>query len=198
MISYFSKFGFIEDGYLIYDKNSTNSRCFGFIEFKTREIAEFVNNMKHFVDGKEIVTKFQVLKNRRGSRDEETESVPALCSPDLCYPQHQSATLSSENYQMYNQCQAVPMYGSQSCAQMYQSPCDANGYQYPTGEVYDYYGSNGQYFDQNVNNGGNMYYDQNVSSFLLTFLVSNARDSRAADLSIPRILRRKRLWIHQL
>ena len=73
-MTYFSQYGTIECAYLIFDKNSRNSRCFGFVEYSDKNVAEHVNTIKnHTIDGKVVITKFQVLKVGKSSKNSDEE-----------------------------------------------------------------------------------------------------------------------------
>lgn len=75
MVKYFAQYGALDSAYLIFDKNSNNSRCFGFVEYLNPDDADVVHNIKdHVVDSKVVITKFQVLKkNKKGGPDSERE-----------------------------------------------------------------------------------------------------------------------------
>merc|ERR1712066_284740 len=60
---YFSKFGEVYKAYLIYDKFTNVSRCFGFVEYKESEIADKVIETKnHKINGKVVELKKIQLK----------------------------------------------------------------------------------------------------------------------------------------
>lgn len=55
---YFSKFGDLIDCIVIKNPTTKLSRCFGFVQFQTSQIAdEVVESRPHFIDGKEIDVK---------------------------------------------------------------------------------------------------------------------------------------------
>jgi len=60
--NYFSQFGHLITVYLIYDRHTNKTRCFGFVEFQDEGIAEEVFKGRHFLDEREVVLKFQVRK----------------------------------------------------------------------------------------------------------------------------------------
>jgi len=75
LFEHFSKFGAIDTAYLIYDKNSNNSRCFGFVEFVDYETAEYAHNFgNHILDSKQIITRFQILKKDKKTCFEDDQS----------------------------------------------------------------------------------------------------------------------------
>lgn len=60
---YFSKFGKLENIYLIYDKHTHFSRGFGFLEFEDIDFAMKAHQDEgHQIGGRKVYTKFQVLK----------------------------------------------------------------------------------------------------------------------------------------
>lgn len=111
-----------------------------------------MNNLKHSVDGKEIVTKFQVLKNIKGTREGCLQHNPEVYSsyplynnskpqgyPQNTAPYHANNqpvlydNYESENYYNY--------YQNQNDQQMYHyqpQQCDYSG-EYQTDEEYSYY-----------------------------------------------------------
>ena len=104
MSGYFSQFGQLGSTYLIYDKNSNNSRCFGFIEFVNPDVAEQVNSMEHTVDNKQIITKFQVLKKFKEDRSSDDESFdqPMYAPSQQPYYQPQNHVYPSNNQHSYH------------------------------------------------------------------------------------------------
>jgi len=104
LIKYFSQFGALGSAYLIYDKNSNNSRCFGFVEYYNPEDAERVHAMKeHIVDRKPVITKFQVLKKNK----EREPKVDGQEGQDLSPNMHHSHSptfqdQSSQNLSYYH------------------------------------------------------------------------------------------------
>lgn len=70
---YFSTFGPIYKAYLIYDHNTGQSRCFGFVEFNDRYSLDLALSIKtHIIDGRDVECKFVYLKSEL---DELTSSV---------------------------------------------------------------------------------------------------------------------------
>lgn len=64
MYSYFDRFGAIYKAYLIYDHNTNQSRCFGFVEFESGEsVQKILEEGKHTIDGNVIECKPVFLKS---------------------------------------------------------------------------------------------------------------------------------------
>lgn len=71
---YFGKFGEIYKSYLIYDKKTFVSRCFGFVEFSKFEPAGLVLGIKsHVIKGKVIECKSVMYKNELDITDSEKD-----------------------------------------------------------------------------------------------------------------------------
>lgn len=85
LVKYFAQYGALDSAYLIFDKNSNNSRCFGFVEYLNPDDADVVHNIKdHVVDSKVVITKFQVLKKNKkgGSENDREDNQQNLASPN--------------------------------------------------------------------------------------------------------------------
>ena len=110
LMEYFSQYGLIDIAYLIYDKNSNNSRCFGFVEYVDQKDADHVNSITtHILDNKPIITKFQVLKKNKSSKqsddeDDDLTSIADYTKSQYCHDQSDTkASLHDENLSSYNQ-----------------------------------------------------------------------------------------------
>lgn len=64
LYEYFGTFGPIYKAYLIYDHNTGQSRCFGFVEFNDSYSLDLALSIKtHIIDGRDIECKFVYLKS---------------------------------------------------------------------------------------------------------------------------------------
>ena len=174
-MTYFSQYGTIECAYLIFDKNSRNSRCFGFVEYSDKNVAEHVNTIKnHTIDGKVVITKFQVLKVGKSSKNSDEEDTTSTSD----HQNHQNLSenpvytdlnqnLSSNPQQ--NEYYQSPVYTQDSLDYTYQEMAQPQQqYIYQNNEDY-YYAQPGEqmyYYQQdytqnyNVADSQNMQYSQ--------------------------------------
>lgn len=172
MIQYFAEFGTITEGYIVFDKESSNSRCFGFIEFDMPEVAEHVNSLQHTIDFKKVVTKFHRLKEINKSNDINPFDLypTSYCEVPYYGPQEPPVFLDSNgqplsqteqvyyesNYGYYDQYQCDPNYNDNG----YDYYNNGNLNQQPYG--YEYQPYNGEPYPQQSydyqNSGHN--YDQ--------------------------------------
>ena len=64
LYGYFKRFGDIYKAYLIYDHNTQQSRCFGFVEFENGDsVKQILQEGKHIIDGNVIECKPVFLKS---------------------------------------------------------------------------------------------------------------------------------------
>ena len=73
--NYFSKFGKIEQAYIIYYPNTTISKCFGYVEFKKENNATKAMNVKH---KSWKVSNFKSYKNLKDSKQELSDTKQEL------------------------------------------------------------------------------------------------------------------------
>jgi len=141
---YFSQFGTIISAYLIYDKDSNNSKYFGFVEYVDQKDADAVCNINtHILDNKVIVVRFQRIR-------EKINGTNSTRKPPLNYNSQQLERNTLYNMNGYVKYKNFTQYNQQ---QSFEHANDQyyDYYQYP----YDYHNQNQEYSQDNQG-----YYDK--------------------------------------
>ncbi|ERN11609.1 hypothetical protein AMTRI_Chr03g138750 [Amborella trichopoda] len=87
LLSWFSKYGEIEEGSVAYDKDTNNSRGFGFITFKTVEAAKkAIDDPAKVLEGRAITVKLADTQKNKGPTQLPAAVIPVAFSLPPGYP----------------------------------------------------------------------------------------------------------------
>ncbi|KAF8022116.1 hypothetical protein BT93_G2303 [Corymbia citriodora subsp. variegata] len=111
LLSFFGRYGDIEEGSVAYDKDTTESRGFGFVTYKTSDAAKrAIDDPQKLLGGRSITVKFAESHGRRTPQPQQPATMVPMGAPMAAgYPQSGKAYPSMDPAG-YPYPQAAPAY----------------------------------------------------------------------------------------
>lgn len=77
LFEYFSQFGYLKNAYVICDPENGRSKGFGYVQFDSREVIDYVLSISHTIDDRHVlVSRFELQQNTSGQNGDETIGSP--------------------------------------------------------------------------------------------------------------------------